>query len=91
MDRSTRISAKDIAGSLKHQVAGQIALDGRAVGYAINRGMPLTMADRKSPVAQNILDLARRVIESLEVVAVEEDEKRSADARSGRRVRRLFG
>ena len=91
MDRSTRISAKDIAGSLKHQVAGQIALDGRAVGYAINRGMPLTMTDRKSPVAQNILDLARRVIESLEVVAVEEDEKRSADARSGRRVGRLFG
>jgi pilus assembly protein CpaE len=91
MDRSTRISAKDISESLKHQVAGQIALDERAVSYAINRGAPITWSDRKSPAAQNISDLARYIVESLEAVEEEMvDNGRGTDAR-GRRVGRLFG
>ena len=87
MDRSVRISAKDIAESLKHEVAGQIVLDERSVSHSINRGTPLALADRKSPVAQNVFELAQYVIESLEAVAEEEEEeRRSASARSGRRA-----
>jgi len=87
MDRSVRISAKDIAESLKHEVAGQIVLDERSISHSINRGTPLALADRKSPVVQSVFDLAQCVIESLEAVAEEEEEeRRSAGARSGRRV-----
>jgi len=92
MDRTTRISAKDVAESLKHEVAGQIALDERAVAYAINRGTPLALSDRKSPVAQSMSDLAQYIVESL--ATVEEEvvaERRGAEARTGRRVGRLFG
>lgn len=92
VDRSSRISAKDIAASLKHQVAGQIALDGQNVAQSINRGVPLVLADRRSPTAQNIMDLARTIVESLEVVEEEvEEEKIAASARSRRRTGRLFG
>jgi pilus assembly protein CpaE len=92
MDRSSRISAKDVTASLKHEVAGEIVLDGRAVAQSINRGTPIILADRKSPTVQSIIDLAHFVVESLEVVEEEvEEEKRSADARSGRTVGRLFG
>jgi pilus assembly protein CpaE len=92
MDRSSRISAKDIAASLKHEIAGEIVLDGRAVAQSINRGTPLILADRKSPTVQSIVDLARHVIESLEAVEEEvEEEKRSAEVRSGRKAGRLFG
>lgn len=92
IDRTSRITAKDIAESLKHEVSGQIALDGRSVAQSVNRGTPLVLADRRSPVAQNIIDLARYVIESLEKVEEEmEEEKRSASVRSGRRKGRLFG
>jgi pilus assembly protein CpaE len=92
MDRSVRISAKDIADSLKHQVAAQIALDERSVAHSINRGTPLTLMDRRSPVAQNLFELAKHVVESLEVVPEGgEERERSASARSGRKTGRRFG
>jgi pilus assembly protein CpaE len=92
MDRNSRISAKDIAASLKHEVAGEIVLDGRAVAQSINRGTPLVVVDRKSPTAQSIFDLGRYVIESLAVVEEEvQEEKLSAEVRSGRKMGRLLG
>jgi pilus assembly protein CpaE len=92
MDRTGRISAKDIAESLKHQVVGQIMLDDKSVMQSINRGMPLALADRKSPIVQNIFDMARCIVESLEVVEEEvKEEKRSAAVRSGRVAGRLLG
>jgi len=92
MDRSSRISAKDIAASLKHEIAGEIVLDGRAVAHSINRGTPLVLMDRKSPTVQSIVDLARYVVDSLQVVEEEvREEKHSVDQRSGRKMGRLLG
>jgi pilus assembly protein CpaE len=92
MDRTGRITAKDIADSLKHQVVGQIMLDDKSVMQSINRGMPLALADRKSPVVQSIFDVAHYVVESLEIVEEEvKEEKRSADVRAGRGMGRLLG
>jgi pilus assembly protein CpaE len=92
MDRTSRITAKDIAQSLKHQVAGEIALEERAVAQSINRGTPLTFAEQRSPFAQNVFDLARHLLHSFEEAdEEEEDDKSSADKRSRRRPGRLFG
>jgi pilus assembly protein CpaE len=92
MDKASRITAKDISQSLKHQVVGQIALDERSVAHSINRGTPLFVADRKVLFSQNIQELAQVVLQSLKVSEEDEDqEKQSADGRSGRRVGRLFG
>ncbi len=91
IDRTSRITAKDISESLKHEVAGQIISDGQNVAHSINRGAPLVLADRKLPVAQNILDVARYVIENLETVEEVEEEVQSVSARSGRKAKRLFG
>lgn len=93
MDRSGRITAKDIAQSLKHKVVGQLVLEEKSIGLSINRGTPLALSDRKSPFAQSIFNLARYILQSLEEPAEEErdDGKLSADARSRRRPGRLFG
>jgi len=92
MDRASRITAKDIAQSLKHQVAGQIVLEERSVARSVNRGTPIVQSDRKSLFSQNIFDLARCLVQSLEEAEQEEDDvKTGGDGRSGRRVGRLLG
>ena len=92
MDRASRITAKDIAQSLKHQVAGQIVLEERSVARSVNRGTPIVQADRKSLFSQNIFELARYLVQSLEEAEQEEDDvKAGGDGRSGRRVGRLLG
>lgn len=90
VDRAGRITAKDISDSLKHEVVGQIVLDDKSVVQSINRGTPLALADRRSPIVQNIWDLAHYVVESLETVAEEVEEKR-VEARAGRAAGRVFG
>ena len=90
MDKSNRITAKDISQSLKHQVVAQIALDGRGVAQSINRGTPIVITDRKSPFSQNIFELARYILQSLEESEVKESEDSSSSTRSGRRIGRLF-
>lgn len=91
MDKASRITAKDISQSLKHQVVGQIALDDRNVARSINRGTPLYLADSKTPFSQNIRELAQVVLQSLEESEEEEeDAKPASDGRSGR-LGRLFG
>lgn len=92
MDRASRITAKDVGQSLKHQVAGQIALEERNVARSINRGTPLALSDRKSPFAQDIYDLANYLIQSLEGADEKDaDDKPGDDGRSRRRSGRLFG
>ena len=92
MDRNSRITAKDITQSLKHQVAGQIVLEERTVAQSINRGTPLTFSDRKSLFSQNIFELAQHILHSFEETdEEEEDDQPSTDKRSKRRPGRLFG
>lgn len=93
MDRTSRITAKDISQSLKHQVVAEITLEERTVAQSINRGMPLVLADRKSLFAQDIFELANHLLQSLEQADEEEevDERSSTDRRARRRPGRLFG
>jgi len=90
MDRNSRITAKDISKSLKHQVVGQIILEERGVAQSVNRGTPLVQTDRKSTFTQNIYDLARHILQDLEGVGDEADDEQNPDDRSRRSVGRLF-
>ncbi|MFZ5917090.1 MAG: AAA family ATPase [Chloroflexota bacterium] len=92
MDKTSRITAKDISQSLKHPVAAQIVLDEPKVAQSVNRGTPLVLADRRTPFSMSILELAQVIVQSLEAaIEVNEEDRLAADARSGRRVGRLFG
>ncbi len=92
MDRASRITAKDVGQSLKHQVVGEIALEERSVARSINRGTPLALSDRKSLFAQDIYDLANYIVQSLEAADEKDaDDRPGDDGRSRRRSGRLFG
>lgn len=63
MDRRWGISVQGIEDRLKHTVRAQIPFDDKTVVASINTGVPLATANRNTPVAQGIFDLAQRVRE----------------------------
>lgn len=63
MDKRWGISVQSIEDRLKHTVRAQIPFDDKTVVASINTGVPLATANRNTPVAQGIFDLAQRVRE----------------------------
>jgi Flp pilus assembly CpaE family ATPase len=55
---------EDIEASIHYRVKATIAEDIAAVSTCINRGTPLILSHRKSPVAQDILALAKQLAEA---------------------------
>jgi pilus assembly protein CpaE len=51
----------DIEASIRYPVKATIAEDIAAVSTSINRGMPLVVSHRKSPVAQDVIALAKEL------------------------------
>jgi pilus assembly protein CpaE len=57
----------DIEASIRYPVKATIAEDIAAVSTSINRGMPLVVSHRKSPVAQDVIALAKELAQASRV------------------------
>jgi pilus assembly protein CpaE len=70
MDRRGSIRAGDIETGIKHAVAVTLALDERVTTLAANQGAPFVLSAANSPIAQNMVNLAHQLLDTL----VEEEE-----------------
>lgn len=87
-DRRSGIRAENIEASIRHSVAGQIAMDERTAILSVNQGIPFVISSRNSFISQSVFDLARRLTKELGKEAVAEVE---AAAKVSARPRGLFG
>jgi len=61
-DRKGAINIRDIEASIKHPVAARLPTDERSALQAANEGIPMVFANRKSPLALAIVELATRLV-----------------------------
>lgn len=66
-DRRSGISAEKIEESIRHSVTAQIAMDERTAILSVNQGVPFVLSNRNSYISQSVFDLARRLIQDLEM------------------------
>ncbi len=78
-DTTLGIRVADVENSIGKKVDSTIISDGRAVVYALNRGVPFVLSNRESQVSQDILRLAKAV--AGERQSVEEDSRKAAPQR----------
>jgi len=64
-DKRIGITAKMVSENLKHPVHGDIPIDERAMLLSVNKGIPLLLTDKTSPIAKAMLDLLSEVKEHL--------------------------
>jgi pilus assembly protein CpaE len=65
-DTTLGIRVADVEHSIGRKVDNTIVSDGRAVVYALNRGVPFVLSNREAQVSQDILRLATAVAGSAE-------------------------
>jgi len=61
-DTTLGIRVADVEHSIGRKVDHTIVSDGRAVVYALNRGVPFVLSNRESQVSQDVLRLATAII-----------------------------
>ena len=75
-DSTLGIRVADVEHSIGRKVDETIVSDGRSVVYALNRGIPFFVSNREAQVSQDILRLAKSVIDDrVEVTAGVESRK----------------
>jgi pilus assembly protein CpaE len=74
-DTTLGIRVADVEHSIGRKVDHTIVSDGRAVVYALNRGVPFVLSNRESQVSQDVLRLATSIVGSRE--AREEDVRKA--------------
>ncbi len=80
MDRRSGITSEAVAENLKRPVEGEIPADEKAFSAAINRGVPLLLADRTKPLGRSLLDLLATLKQRLLTTqAAEEVEEREPE------------
>ncbi len=79
-DRRIGITAKMVSENLKHPVHGDIPIDERAMLLSVNKGVPLLLTDKTSPIAKAMLDLLTEVKEH--ILSVEEEPEEEENERS---------
>jgi pilus assembly protein CpaE len=62
-DSSLGIRVADVEQSIGRKIDETIVSDGRSVVYALNRGIPFFVSNREAQVSQDILRLARSLVE----------------------------
>jgi pilus assembly protein CpaE len=62
-DSALGIRVADVEHSIGRKVDDTIVSDGRSVVYALNRGVPFFLSNREAQVSQDILRLARSVVD----------------------------
>jgi len=80
-DTTLGIRVADVEHSIGRKVDSTIVSDGRAVVYALNRGVPFVLSNREAQVSQDILRLATAVVGSGET-REEENSKVSQQRKS---------
>jgi pilus assembly protein CpaE len=65
-DTTLGIRVADVENSIGRKVDHTIVSDGRAVVYALNRGVPFVLSNRESQVSQDVLRLATSIVGSRE-------------------------
>jgi pilus assembly protein CpaE len=60
-DATLGIRVADVEHSIGRRVDHTIAGDGRAVVYALNRGVPFVISNREAQVSQDVLRLAQAI------------------------------
>jgi pilus assembly protein CpaE len=73
-DTTLGIRVADVEHSIGRKVDHTIVSDGRAVVYALNRGVPFVLSNRESQVSQDVLRLAASIVGNRETHE-EEDHK----------------
>jgi pilus assembly protein CpaE len=68
-DTTLGIRVADVEHSIGRKVDHTIVSDGRAVVYALNRGVPFVLSNRESQVSQDVLRLAASIVGTREVHA----------------------
>jgi pilus assembly protein CpaE len=81
-DSSLGIRVADVEQSIGRKIDETIVSDGRSVVYALNRGIPFFVSNREAQVSQDILRLARSLVEEpsgspAKVEAVKSTQKKS--------------
>jgi pilus assembly protein CpaE len=61
-DTTLGIRVADVEHSIGRKVDDMIVSDGRAVVYALNRGVPFVLSNRESQVSQDVLRLATSIV-----------------------------
>jgi pilus assembly protein CpaE len=61
-DTTLGIRVADVEHSIGRKVDHTIVSDGRAVVYALNRGVPFVLSNRESQVSQDVLRLATSIV-----------------------------
>jgi pilus assembly protein CpaE len=74
-DTTLGIRVADVEHSIGRKVDHTIVSDGRAVVYALNRGVPFVLSNRESQVSQDVFRLAASIVGSPEPL---EEESRKA-------------
>ena len=82
-DATLGIRVADVEHSIGRRVDHTIAGDGRAVVYALNRGVPFVISNREAQVSQDVLRLAQAMAGGS---ATSEDER----ARAGQKGKSIF-
>ncbi len=65
VDRRSSIRAENIEASVKHAVAATLVLDERVATLAANQGSPFVLSAANSPIAQDVVNLARQLLDTL--------------------------
>jgi pilus assembly protein CpaE len=68
-DTTLGIRVADVEHSIGRKVDHTIVSDGRAVVYALNRGVPFVLSNRESQVSQDVLRLAASIVGTRELRA----------------------
>jgi pilus assembly protein CpaE len=76
-DTTLGIRVADVEHSIGRKVDHTIVSDGRAVVYALNRGVPFVLSNRESQVSQDVFRLATAVVGNRE--STEEDSRSKAN------------
>jgi len=74
-DTTLGIRVADVEHSIGRKVDHTIVSDGRAVVYALNRGVPFVLSNRESQVSQDVFRLAASIVGSRE--SSEEDSRKA--------------
>jgi len=81
-DSTLGIRVTDVETSIGRKVDETIVSDGRSVVYALNRGIPFFISNREAQVSQDILRLARSVVDERVGVAAGPDKAKSSQKKS---------
>jgi pilus assembly protein CpaE len=81
-DSGYGIRLHDVESSIGRKISHSVVSDGRTVVYALNRGVPFVIAARQTRVSEDVVRLAKTVVNGEQVMAIQAP-VRAAQRKSG--------